>query len=116
DPQQLLAAAADNLSGAGRERFLAEVADVAAPATTAPQASGKAERRAAAPGRVTPEMLSSAEARLARHVGPIPRLLVAQADREARDVSQLANRLASHINDPAARRSFLASMEGGEAP
>jgi class 3 adenylate cyclase len=123
DSRELLAAAAENLTGPARERFLAEVSDVAGPspalappAATGPQAPGKAKHRSRASGPVTPELLSSAEARLARHVGPIARLLVARAAKDAADAGQLAERLAVHISDSAARESFLAAMEGEGAP
>jgi hypothetical protein len=41
---------------------------------------------------------------------------VAQAAREAADTGRLAERLAQHIADPAARRVFLASMEEEARP
>lgn len=121
DPQQLLSILADNLTGAPRERFLAEVSDVSAPprpvaaAPATPQGAGQEERRSRASGPLTAGLLSSAEARLARHVGPIARVLVGQAAKEALDAGDLAERLARHIGDPAERRSFLAAMEGGDA-
>jgi hypothetical protein len=41
---------------------------------------------------------------------------VARAAKDAADAGQLAERLAVHISDSAARESFLAAMEGEGAP
>jgi serine/threonine-protein kinase len=60
---------------------------------------------------VTRELLAAAEERLARHVGPIARVLVAQAAKGVSEAGLLIERLADHIQDPAARQSFLAAME-----
>ncbi len=121
DPRQLLAAVADSLSDAARQKFLAEVGDVASPPPTAPAvatgtrvtpstASPTPERRRA-PRPITAKTLTVAEERLSRHLGPIARLLVAKTSKDAPDAGQLAERLATHIADPAARRAFLAAME-----
>jgi class 3 adenylate cyclase len=118
DPRQFVSAVADNLTGGARERFLANVSDVTAsgppaPGSTVPPEAGTAEGLPP-PGPITPELLSALEMRLAHHVGPIARFLVARAAKEAGDASSLADWLARHIDDPAARRSFLAAMEGGD--
>jgi class 3 adenylate cyclase len=117
DTRQLVAAAADSLSGAARERFLAEVRDVApsrvpAPAPAPPPAPAPAPsaRRPRASGPITPSFLAAAEERLARHVGPIARVLVNQAAKDAPDAGQLAERLAAHVDGPAARESFLTAL------
>jgi class 3 adenylate cyclase len=122
DAQQLVAAAADSLAGTARERFLAAVSDLgsgrplATPPAGAAPPPGEPERPPRVPRRVTPELLSWAEAHLARHVGPIARLLVAQAAKEVSEAGQLGERLAGHIGDATARRTFLAAMERGGAP
>jgi class 3 adenylate cyclase len=120
DSRQLLAAVTDSLSEAVRQKFLADVGDLAASRAT-PPATGTGvppsppsgpERRSKS-GPVTAKALAVAEDRLARHLGPIARVLVAQAARETIDTGRLAERLASHIADPVARRAFLAAMEEG---
>jgi len=117
DPRQLLAAVADSLSDAARQKFLADVGDVATPRPAPPAVAsgtpptpspGPESRAAAAP--VTPKVMLVAEEYLARHLGPIARVLVAQAAKEATDSSRLAERLAVHITDPTARRAFLAAL------
>lgn len=121
DPRQLVAAVADSLSGAARQKFLADVGDVASRAASPAAAKGgvtpatppRGPERRSAPGPITPKVLIAAEERLARHLGPIARVLVAQAAKEATDTGQLAERLAAHIADPAARRVFLAAMDEG---
>lgn len=126
DSRQLLAAAADSLTGKVREAFLAEVSDVtalrspaAAPAPAgvgAPaSATGSAPGTPRDSGPVTHEVLVAAEERLARHIGPIARLLVAQAAKEVTDVGRLAERLAAHIEDSAARQEFITAMDPGGA-
>jgi len=99
---------------AAREAFLAETGGLAAggPAPPTPSARPEAAHAPRPAGPVSPEALAAAEERLARHVGPIARVLVAQAAREAGDVAALAERLAGHIGDPAARKAFLAEMRG----
>jgi hypothetical protein len=126
DPRQLVAVVADSLSGAARQKFLAEMGDVAAPRAAppgapatgtgvSPAAPPRGPERRSAPGPITPKALLAAEERLARHLGPIARVLVAQAAREVTDTGRLAERLAVHIADPAARRAFLAAMEEGSS-
>jgi class 3 adenylate cyclase len=117
DPQQLLAVAADTLTGPARTAFLSETSRLAAPAASAAPRTVSPPEAAPArgprePRRLTPEVLAAAERHLARHVGPIARLLVAQAAREVTDTHALAERLAGQIDDSAARRAFLAAMEG----
>ena len=114
DVRQLLDTLAGNLTGAAREAFLAETGGLAAggPAPPTPSARPEAAHAPRPAGPVSPEALAAAEERLARHVGPIARVLVAQAAREAGDVAALAERLAGHIGDPAARKAFLAEMRG----
>lgn len=114
DARQFLERVADNLTGPAREAFLAETATLATPP---PPSAGAAAPSPALPaagpaGPLSAEALAAAERRLARHVGPIARVLVAQAARESADGGQLASRLAEHIPDPAARRTFLAEMQG----
>jgi eukaryotic-like serine/threonine-protein kinase len=114
------------LSDTARQKFLADVGDLAAPRTTPPVAIAgtgtpsvappPGPERRHAPGPITARALIQAEERLARHLGPIARVLVAQAAREAADTGRLAERLAQHIADPAARRVFLASMEEEARP
>jgi class 3 adenylate cyclase len=117
DPQELLAAAAESLTGPARERFLAETsaAPAARPAPPPPavprSAPAPPQRRHRVPAPITPTVLATAEETLARHVGPIARLLVARAAKDAPDTVALADRLAVHIDDPAKREAFLAAME-----
>jgi class 3 adenylate cyclase len=127
-PRQLIATAAESLAGNARAAFLAALSDLvsAPPASPAPPAApGPPEPpvspdpspgRPRAAGPVTPEVLGAAEAQLARYVGPIARVLVAQAAREASDTAGLAERLASHIHDPAARQAFVTAMDRAGAP
>ena len=118
DAEQLFAAAADSLTGASRDRFLAEVSGapsrrppaVAAPAAGAAQPA-PSERRRRAPSPITPAVLATAETRLASYVGPIARVLVAQAAKEASDTVALVDRLALHIDDPAKRAAFLRALD-----
>jgi class 3 adenylate cyclase len=135
DVRELLAAAAESLTGATRDAFMAQVADLTVMRPPAPpppgpvvapiaatSASGApvvpgAHTASAGPDRrrrtpVTPELLAAAEERLARHVGPIARLLVTQAAKDVADAGELVDRLALRIDDPAARESFLAAMQG----
>ena len=120
DAEELFAAAAESLTGAAREGFLAQVSAAAPkprPTTTraAPaERPGPAapERPARVPAPITPAVLATAETRLASHVGPIARLLVAQAAKAASDTVELADRLALHIDDPAKRAAFLRAMDG----
>jgi hypothetical protein len=118
DTEQLLAAAADSLSGAARDRFLSEVSAGPGRRTPAPPTadadstpSARPQRRQRAPSPITPTVLATAEMRLATHVGPIARVLVAQASKEASDTRALADRLALHIDDPAKRAAFLRAMD-----
>lgn len=126
DSRQLVAAVADSLTGNVREAFLVEVSGVtevrspaAAPAPAGVQApasaTGSAPGTPRDAGSVTPQMLAAAEERLARHVGPIARLLVAQAANEVTDVDRLVERLATHIEDSAARQAFVRAMHQGGA-
>jgi class 3 adenylate cyclase len=114
DREQLLATAAESLSGPARERFLAEMAPAArppAPAAAPRSAPPAPQRRARVPAAITPSVLATAEERLARHVGPIARLLVARAAKDAGDTVELIDRLAGHIDDAAKREAFLAAMD-----
>jgi class 3 adenylate cyclase len=123
DARTLVATVAENLTGPGREAFVAQFSDVAGPPPPAPSrpvasAPPAPERRPAAteqrprtPQPVTPAILAVVEERLARHLGPIARVLVAQAAKENTDSGRLVDRLAAHIADPAAREAFLSSME-----
>jgi class 3 adenylate cyclase len=119
DRAQLLAFAAESLTGPARDRFLAEMS--AAPAARPPAAPAPPTARSApppserrpprAPAPITSTVLATAEELLARHVGPIARLLVAKAAKEAADTVALADRLAAHIDDQAKREAFLAAMD-----
>jgi class 3 adenylate cyclase len=119
DTEQLFAMAAESLSGAAREGFLAEVTHAppaqrpsAPPAARIDRAaSAPQERRPRTPAPITPSVLATAEMRLARHVGPIARVLVSQAAKDASDTVSLADRLALHIDDPAERTAFLNAMD-----
>jgi class 3 adenylate cyclase len=118
DPEQLLARAAESLSGGARERFLAEVSTASKPPApprgpvAAPRPAPAApERRPRAPAPITSAVLATAEERLAGYVGPIARLLVARAAKDASDTVELAERLAGHIGDPAKREAFLTAMD-----
>jgi len=118
DPEQLLARAAESLSGGARERFLAEVSTASKPPApprgpvAAPRPAPAApERRPRAPAPITSAVLATAEERLAGYVGPIARLLVARAAKDASDTVELADRLAGHIGDPAKREAFLTAMD-----
>jgi class 3 adenylate cyclase len=120
DPEQLVAQAAQSLSGSTRERFLAEMSTPAARApaaaarapAAAPRAAPSApERRPRVPAPITTAVLAVAEERLARYVGPIARLLVARAAKDASDTVELTERLAAHIDDPAGRQAFVAAMD-----
>jgi hypothetical protein len=55
-----------------------------------------------------PDLLASMERRLALFVGPIAGLLVQRAARQAVDASDLARLVAVEIDDPEARREFIA--------
>jgi class 3 adenylate cyclase len=120
DARQLLAAAADSLTGPAREAFLARMSDVAAPGpppAAAPARSGRGAAVSPEPlrrptGPISPAFLAAAEERLARHVGPIARVLVAQAARGASDAGSLADLLATHIEDVGAREAFVAGLAG----
>ena len=111
DLRQLLDTLAGHLTGAAREAFLAETGGLAPDAPASPTPAPEAVPSPHA-GGVSAEALAAAEQRLARHLGPIARVLVAQAAREAGDVAALAERLAAHIGDPVARKTFLAEMRG----
>jgi class 3 adenylate cyclase len=118
DAEQLFVVAADSLTGAARERFLAEVSAAPgrrtspAPTTRRESASpARPERRQRAPLPITPTVLAMVETRLATHVGPIARVLVAQAAKEASDTGALVDRLALHIDDPAKRAAFVRAMD-----
>jgi hypothetical protein len=119
DVRHLLDTVAEHLPPAGREAFLAETAGLAArseplPASMAAptEVETEAEGGPHASAPVTPEVLTAAERRLARHLGPIARVLVARVGRDAPDVAALADRLAAHIADPRARKTFLTDMQG----
>jgi hypothetical protein len=47
---------------------------------------------------------------LARHIGPIARIFVEQAAKEAKDPAEFCDRLAAHVNTPAARAAFLQAL------
>jgi hypothetical protein len=64
--------------------------------------------RAGEPGALTPTMLAQAARRLAEHIGPVARLLVERESRAAASPADLYARLAQHIQDPGARRTFVA--------
>jgi class 3 adenylate cyclase len=119
DARTLVTAVAENLTGPGREVFLARFSDVGAPPPspvppppTSPATPDPRAERPRSARAVTPAFLAVLEERLARHVGPIARVLVARAAKEPGDTGRLIDRLAAHIADPAAREAFLASMEG----
>ncbi len=64
---------------------------------------------AVAPSKNWPqEVLISLEQRLATFVGPIASVLVRRAAQQTDDTSDLVERLASEIEDPEAKRHFLA--------
>jgi class 3 adenylate cyclase len=118
DPEQLFATAAESLSGAAREQFLASVSEAsrARPTTSPPPRAERAtpagpRRSPRGPTPITPEVLAAAETALATHVGPIARVLVAQASKDAADAAALTERLALHIDDPAKREAFLRAMD-----
>jgi class 3 adenylate cyclase len=120
DRAQLLAIAAESLSGPARDRFLAEMSSAApaaraaappAPPTARSAPPTSARRPPRAPAPITSTVLATAEEVLARHVGPIARLLVAKAAKEAADTVALADRLAAHIDDPVKREAFLTAMD-----
>ena len=121
DSEQLLALAAESLTGPARERFLAEMAPTVAPRPAAPPppvprpAPPAPERRSRVPAPITPAVLAAAEEHLARHVGPIARLLVARTAKGAADTVELIDRLAGHIDDPVKREVFLAAMDSADS-
>jgi class 3 adenylate cyclase len=119
DTEELVAAAADSLTGPARRAFLGEVSTAPgrrSPSTSAaggpePLApSGPPAPRPRVPAPITPAVLAAAETRLASHIGPIARVLVAQAAKHASDTVELAERLAVHIDDPAKRAAFLNAL------
>jgi serine/threonine-protein kinase len=109
DPHELCAELAASLPEARRTAFLAEVSELAGPAPTA-GAGGPAPARAdaaEAPVEWTPALLASAEQALAQHIGPLARMLVRNAAKHATSVRDLYERLAVHIESPAARKAFI---------
>jgi class 3 adenylate cyclase len=110
DPHELCAELAASLPEAHRTAFLAEVSELAGPGPAA-RAAGPAAARAGdlaeAPVEWTPALLASAEQALAQHIGPLARMLVRNAAKHATGVRDLYERLAVHIESPAARKAFI---------
>lgn len=65
------------------------------------------------PASLTTAQIAAVESALARPLGPIARHLVTQAVRECTTLPQLCERLATHIDDPQERTSFLRRATGG---
>ena len=109
DPHELCTELAASLPEAHRAAFLAEVSELAGSAPAA-RAGGPARAQAdaaEAPIEWTPTLLAGAEQALAQHIGPLARMLVRNAAKHATSVRDLYERLAVHIESPAARNAFI---------
>lgn len=93
---------------ADRAAFLAD-AGAAPPAPRTPAARPLPDEPDddGAPAPISDEDRQQAERLLADHLGPLARFLVTKTVAQARDRRDLYRRLATHIDDPAARARFL---------
>ncbi|MGE0358114.1 MAG: serine/threonine-protein kinase [Burkholderiales bacterium] len=108
----------DTLAGniedeAERTAFLAKfarVGDTAQRPAAAPVEATMRTNLRAPKQPFTPEHLAAAEKRLANYVGPLARVLIKDAAGRSGNLRELYTHLASHIDDEAERRAFLAEL------
>jgi hypothetical protein len=94
DVNQLCMSLASHVPSAKRMRFLDGIGDLLRAGPSAP---------------LTPEILAEAVHRLAQHIGPLARVLVDKEARRAANPAELYARLAEHVHDAEARKTFLAT-------
>lgn len=105
DLHHLYRALSANVPESRRAEFARRVGDLAGPAESAAGGEG-----APAPaGALSTEILAQATDRLAVHIGPVARVMVKRAAEQATSARDLYERLARHIDDPAARERFVSA-------
>lgn len=121
-PALLEAVAAEIADDRARSAFLKAFAEAKSGPASAPSsgpASGPGSSPPSGPapsgppaGGLDPGLLARAETELARHLGAVAKVVVRRAAARAPDAAGLLKALAGEIEDPAARRAFLARMQG----
>jgi class 3 adenylate cyclase len=93
-----------------RAAFVAGLGDFPRPAAAGQPAEPLAPRSRPR-GEINPDVLARAERRLADRIGPVAAILVRQAAKHAANGRELVEALAVHIDDPQARKAFVAEID-----